>query len=55
MIPRGAMCERRTRQACGGQGLVAALDSGRLSYAALDALWPEPRRRRSALVHPKSR
>ena len=24
------------------EDLIAALDSGQLSYAALDALWPEP-------------
>ena len=34
--------------------LIAALDSGQLSYAALDALWPEPLPKESPLwLHPK--
>ena len=34
--------------------LIAALDSGQLSYAALDALWPEPLPPESPLwSHPK--
>lgn len=34
--------------------LIAALDSGHLSYAALDALWPEPLPPESPLwSHPK--
>ena len=34
--------------------LIAALDSGQLSYAALDALWPEPLPPESLLwAHPK--
>jgi glyoxylate/hydroxypyruvate reductase A len=34
--------------------LIAALDSGQLSYAALDALWPEPLPTESPLwLHPK--
>jgi glyoxylate/hydroxypyruvate reductase len=34
--------------------LIAALDSGQLSYAALDALWPEPLPPQSPLwLHPK--
>ena len=34
--------------------LIAALDSGQLSYAALDALWPEPLPPESPLwAHPK--
>ena len=34
--------------------LIAALDSGQLSYAALDALWPEPLPPESPLWrHPK--
>ena len=36
------------------QDLIAALDSGQLSYAALDALWPEPLPPESPLwLHPK--
>jgi glyoxylate/hydroxypyruvate reductase len=43
MMPRGAMLVNvgRGRHVV-GQDLIAALDSGQLSYAALDALWPEP-------------
>ena len=34
--------------------LIAALDTGQLSYAALDALWPEPLPPESPLwLHPK--
>jgi len=34
--------------------LIAALDSGQLSHAALDALWPEPLPPESPLwLHPK--
>ena len=34
--------------------LIKALDSGQLSYAALDALWPEPLPAESPLwLHPK--
>lgn len=34
--------------------LIAALDSGQLAYAALDALWPEPLPPESPLwLHPK--
>src|SRR5215468_5999324 len=34
--------------------LIAALDSGQLSYAALDALWPEPLPKDNPLwIHPK--
>ena len=34
--------------------LIASLDSGQLSYAALDALWPEPLPPESPLwLHPK--
>jgi glyoxylate/hydroxypyruvate reductase len=34
--------------------LITALDSGQLSYAALDALWPEPLPPESRLwLHPK--
>src|SRR6478609_6753857 len=39
---RGHAGECRPRQACGRRGPIKALDSGQLSYAALDALWPEP-------------
>jgi len=36
------------------EDLIAALDSGQLSYAALDALWPEPLPPESPLwLHPK--
>ena len=36
------------------EDLIDALDSGQLSYAALDALWPEPLPPESPLwLHPK--
>jgi glyoxylate/hydroxypyruvate reductase A len=36
------------------EDLIRALDSGQLSYAALDALWPEPLPSDSPLwLHPK--
>jgi glyoxylate/hydroxypyruvate reductase A len=36
------------------EDLIRALDSGQLSYAALDALWPEPLAPDSPLwLHPK--
>jgi glyoxylate/hydroxypyruvate reductase A len=43
MMPRGAMVINvgRGRHVVAAD-LIAALDSGQLSYAALDALWPEP-------------
>src|ERR1700736_958005 len=43
MMPRGAMLINvgRGKHVVDGD-LIAALDSGQLSYAALDALWPEP-------------
>jgi glyoxylate/hydroxypyruvate reductase A len=43
MMPRGAMLVNlgRGRHVVEAD-LIAALDSGQLSYAALDALWPEP-------------
>ena len=43
MMPRGAMFINigRGRHVV-EKDLIAALDSGQLSYAALDALWPEP-------------
>src|SRR6201994_897955 len=55
MMPRGAMLVNVGR---GGhvvdKDLIAALDSGQLSYAALDALWPEPLPPESPLwSHPK--
>ena len=55
MMPRGAMVINIGR---GGHvvdaDLIAALDSGQLSYAALDALKPEPLPRESPLwTHPK--
>jgi glyoxylate/hydroxypyruvate reductase len=55
MMPPGAMLINVGR---GGHvveaDLVAALDSGQLSYAALDALWPEPLPPESPLwLHPK--
>src|SRR5215204_4236284 len=55
MMPRGAMLVNvgRGRHVV-DQDLIAALDSGQLSYAALDALWPEPLPPESPLwVHPK--
>jgi glyoxylate/hydroxypyruvate reductase len=55
MMPRGAMVINIGR---GGhvvdKDLIAALDSGQLSYAALDALKPEPLPQESPLwTHPK--
>jgi glyoxylate/hydroxypyruvate reductase A len=43
MMPKGAMLVNvgRGRHVV-DKDLIAALDSGQLSYAALDALWPEP-------------
>ena len=36
------------------EDLISALDSGQLSYAALDALWPEPLPPESPLwLHPR--
>src|SRR3954471_8052769 len=55
MMPKGAMLVNvgRGRHVVDSD-LIAALDSGQLSYAALDALWPEPLPRESPLwVHPK--
>jgi glyoxylate/hydroxypyruvate reductase len=55
MMPRGAMLINvgRGRHVVEAD-LVAALDSGQLSYAALDALWPEPLPPESPLwLHPK--
>lgn len=55
MMPRGAMLVNvgRGRHVV-EQDLIAALDSGQLSYAALDALWPEPLPTDSPLwLHPR--
>src|SRR6478752_3885013 len=55
MMPRGAMLVNvgRGRHVV-DKDLVAALDSGQLSHAALDALWPEPLPPESPLwLHPK--
>jgi glyoxylate/hydroxypyruvate reductase A len=54
MMPRGAMLVNvgRGRHVV-DEDLIAALDSGQLSYAALDALWPEPLPPESPLwLHP---
>jgi glyoxylate/hydroxypyruvate reductase A len=43
MMPRGAMPVNVGRgKHVVDRDLIKALDSGQLSYAALDALWPEP-------------
>ncbi len=43
MMPKGAMLVNVGRgKHVVEADLVRALDSGQLSYAALDALWPEP-------------
>src|SRR6476661_5833165 len=55
MMPRGAMLVNvgRGRHVVDAD-LIDALDSGQLSHAALDALWPEPLPPESPLwVHPK--
>lgn len=55
MMPKGAMLVNigRGRHVV-EKDLIAALDSGQLSYAALDALWPEPLPSESPLwLHPK--
>src|SRR5437588_5173149 len=55
MMPKGAMLVNvgRGRHVVDAD-LIAALDSGHLSYAALDALWPEPLPPESPLWgHPK--
>jgi glyoxylate/hydroxypyruvate reductase A len=55
MMPRGAMVINigRGRHVV-ETDLIAALDSGQVSYAALDALWPEPLPKESPLwAHPK--
>jgi glyoxylate/hydroxypyruvate reductase len=55
MMPRGAMLVNVGRgKHVVDEDLIAALDSGHLSYAALDALWPEPLPPESPLwLHPK--
>jgi glyoxylate/hydroxypyruvate reductase len=55
MMPRGAMLVNVGRgKHVVNEDLISALDSGQLSYAALDALWPEPLPRESPLwLHPK--
>ena len=55
MMPKGAMVVNvgRGRHVVDAD-LIAALDAGQLSYAALDALWPEPLPADSPLwLHPK--
>jgi glyoxylate/hydroxypyruvate reductase len=55
MMPRGAMLVNlgRGRHVVEAD-LIAALDGGQLSYAALDALWPEPLPPESPLwLHPR--
>jgi glyoxylate/hydroxypyruvate reductase A len=55
MMPRGAMLVNVGRgKHVVEKDLIAALDSGQLAYAALDALWPEPLPPASSLwLHPK--
>jgi glyoxylate/hydroxypyruvate reductase A len=55
MMPKGAMLINVGRgKHVVEKDLIAALDSGQLSYAALDALWPEPLPSESPLwLHPK--
>jgi len=55
VMPRGAMLVNVGRgKHVVDKDLIAALDSGQLSYAALDALWPEPLPPESPLwLHPK--
>jgi len=55
MMPRGAMLVNVGRgKHVVDADLIDALDSGHLSYAALDALWPEPLPPTSPLwLHPK--
>jgi len=55
MMPRGAMLVNVGRgKHVVDEDLIDALDSGRLSYAALDALWPEPLPPESPLwLHPR--
>ncbi len=55
MMPKGAMLVNVGRgKHVVEQDLIRALNSGQLSYAALDALWPEPLPAESPLwLHPK--
>jgi glyoxylate/hydroxypyruvate reductase A len=55
MMPKGAMLVNVGRgKHVVEKDLIAALDSGQLSYAALDALWPEPLPPESPLwLHPQ--
>src|SRR5438477_3749673 len=55
MMPRGAILVNVGRgKHVLAEDLIRALDSGQLSYAALDALWPEPLPPDSPLwLHPK--
>jgi glyoxylate/hydroxypyruvate reductase A len=55
MMPKGAMLVNVGRgKHVVDKDLIAALDSGQLAYAALDALWPEPLPSDSPLwSHPK--
>src|SRR5262249_26320953 len=55
MMPKGAMLVNVGRgKHVVDKDLIAALDSGQLAYAALDALWPEPLPPESPLwLHPK--
>jgi glyoxylate/hydroxypyruvate reductase A len=55
MMPRGAMLVNVGRgKHVVYEDLIRALDAGQLSYAALDALWPEPLPPESLLwLHPK--
>jgi glyoxylate/hydroxypyruvate reductase len=55
MMPKGAMLVNVGRgKHVVAEDLVAALDSGQLAHAALDALWPEPLPPESPLwLHPK--
>jgi glyoxylate/hydroxypyruvate reductase len=55
MMPKGAMLVNVGRgKHVVERDLISALDSGQLSYAALDALWPEPLPPESPLwSHPK--
>jgi glyoxylate/hydroxypyruvate reductase len=55
MMPKGAMVVNVGRgKHVVEEDLIAALDSGQLAYAALDALWPEPLPPESPLwLHPK--